>query len=89
MVLPSIKEPAEVCVHARRPPLFNAPTPTELSTSVVAFPAVASVVLLCKFSLVQCDHESLSSWPRLQTDFSFLWCPEGDLNPHGIAPCGF
>ena len=21
--------------------------------------------------------------------FYLLWCPEGDLNPHGLAACGF
>src|SRR5579885_644854 len=33
---------------------------------------------------------SLSQFERLDCNkFFIMWCPEGDLNPHGLAACGF
>jgi hypothetical protein len=25
----------------------------------------------------------------LAYNYFIMWCPEGDLNPHGLAACGF
>ena len=27
--------------------------------------------------------------PKLLILHALIWCPEGDLNPHGLAACGF
>ena len=34
------------------------------------------------------DPQFLQKREKL-TKLLILWCPEGDLNPHGLAACGF
>ncbi len=52
------------------------------------------VVYVDKFSLQSENNPALSQILKLKAYGSIckkliLWCPEGDLNPHGLAACGF
>ena len=67
---------------SRRMPILNAKR-ASIHAIAAAPPSCLTAKLLCISALGQRTEATI-------TLISILyWCPEGDLNPHGLAACGF